>query len=80
MSLSAIPAKRPSCGPINRGYFPCQISRALDGAPRFPNYIIEENEIQTATAYWSQIMSTYCSEILSGDINTLEEIALKRQC
>lgn len=55
-------------------------SHSLAGAPRFPNYITEENELQTAIAYWAQIMKAYCSDILSGDINTLEQIALMRQC
>lgn len=54
-------------------------SRSLAGAPRFPNYITEKNEIRIAIDYWSQIMKTYCSEVLGGDIDTLEQIALKRQ-
>ena len=54
-------------------------SLALLGAPRFPNYITEENEILTAVAYWAQIMKSYCSPIFNGNVKVLEEIALKRQ-
>ncbi|MGD8666438.1 MAG: hypothetical protein PVI58_10600, partial [Desulfobacterales bacterium] len=54
-------------------------SRSLESAPRFPDYITGENDVRTALAYWSQIMKTSCPEILSGNINTLEQIALKRQ-
>ena len=53
-------------------------SRALQEAPSFPNYITGESEISRAVAYWARIMKTYCSEILSGDIHILEEIALRR--
>lgn len=54
-------------------------SHSLEGAPRFPNYITREKEIIAAIAYWAQIMKTTCSDILSGDIRTLEQIAIKRQ-
>lgn len=53
-------------------------SQALQGAPCFPNYIIEENEMIAAIAYWAKIMKKYCPGILRGDINVLENIALKR--
>jgi hypothetical protein len=53
-------------------------SKALQRAPRFPNYITKEKEMIADLAYESELMKKYCSEILNGDIKILEEIALKR--
>jgi len=52
--------------------------RALQGSPRFPNYITQENDIATAIGYGSQILKKYGPDILHGDITVLEGSAIKR--
>jgi len=48
--------------------------KALDDAPKFPNYITTMEDAGRQLKFSSQLMKRYCTDILNGEITPFENI------